>query len=96
MKTMPIVSQKTNQLTVKFDSLRKQTRSESTPSELYDDSESMGELPSEEESIFTANSFQEKYELKEKLGEGANGCVYKCMHKQSGKMYAVKKFQIEE
>jgi len=32
----------------------------------------------------------------EKLGEGGNGCVYKCQHKANRKFYAVKKFKVEE
>lgn len=38
--------------------------------------------------------FSEKYELMEKLGEGANACVYKCLHKTSGRTYAAKKLKI--
>lgn len=42
------------------------------------------------------NSFKEKYDLLEKLGEGGNACVYKCQYKKTGKLYAVKKFRLEE
>jgi serine/threonine protein kinase len=37
-----------------------------------------------------ANSFYEKYTLEDKIGEGANGFVYRCLFKPSGKHYAVK------
>lgn len=32
----------------------------------------------------------------EKLGEGANACVYKCLYKPNDRYYAAKKFRIEE
>ncbi len=41
-------------------------------------------------------SFSQKYQLMEKLGEGANACVYKCLHKRSGRTYAAKTLKIEE
>jgi len=34
--------------------------------------------------------------LFEKIGEGANGCVYRCQHKNNKKVYAVKKFKVSE
>jgi hypothetical protein len=42
------------------------------------------------------NSFLEKYDLLEKIGEGAHACVYKCRHKGSGRLLATKKFKFEE
>jgi cyclin-dependent kinase-like len=42
------------------------------------------------------NSFLEKYDLLQKIGEGANACVYKCKHKESGRLFATKKFKFEE
>lgn len=30
------------------------------------------------------------------MGEGANACVYKCVHKKTGRIYAAKKLKIEE
>jgi hypothetical protein len=42
----------------------------------------------------TTHSFGDKYELLEKLGEGANACVYKCLHRKSGRVYAAKKLKI--
>lgn len=51
---------------------------------------------SEEEEVQIENSFKEKYDLLEKLGEGGNACVYKCQYKKTGKLYAVKKFRLEE
>lgn len=50
---------------------------------------------SEDEDIFKDNSFLDKYELLEKIGEGGNGCVYKCQHKMNLKFYAAKKFCVE-
>ena len=35
-------------------------------------------------------SFEDKYKLVKKLGEGSNGVVHKCIHLSSGKVYAVK------
>lgn len=37
----------------------------------------------------------EKYDLDKKIGEGANGTVYRCLHKKSKKEYAVKVFSMD-
>jgi serine/threonine protein kinase len=50
----------------------------------------------EENDLFDENSFDEKYVLLEKMGEGANGCVYRCQHKGNSNIYAVKKFVFEK
>ena len=42
------------------------------------------------------SSFEDKYDFFEKLGEGANGCVYRCQHKMNKKIFAVKKFKVSE
>jgi serine/threonine protein kinase len=34
--------------------------------------------------------FEDSYELKEKIGEGAHATVYRCIQKSSGKVFAVK------
>ena len=36
------------------------------------------------------NLFFEKYDILEKIGEGANSTIYKCKSKRSNKIYAVK------
>ena len=43
----------------------------------------------------TLEAFLEKYELLEKIGQGANGVVYKCRHKKLDKIFAVKKMRTE-
>jgi len=50
-------------------------------------------LSSDESGNYTYNSFLDKYNLLGKLGEGGNASVHKCIHKTSGKIYAMKKFQ---
>ena len=50
----------------------------------------------EEEERNKVNSFDEKYCLLEKVGEGGNATVSTCEYKQSGKIYAVKKVRMDE
>ena len=40
--------------------------------------------------------FEEKYELHEKIGEGSNGVVHRCVKKKTGKIYAVKSFMFDD
>ena len=40
--------------------------------------------------------FKQKYELLEKVGEGSDGVVYKCVKKRTGQAYAVKCFKVED
>jgi serine/threonine protein kinase len=40
--------------------------------------------------------FEQRYEILEKIGEGANGFVNKCRKLRSGKIYAVKSLMMEE
>ena len=42
------------------------------------------------------DSFEDKYILKQKIGEGGNGFVYLCQHKTNQKTYAVKVFNFED
>jgi hypothetical protein len=96
MKTISILSKKTIEMKEKLagknedkqNLLEKLNSTEDTISNASDNPEGT--------SVGVINSFLEKYELLEKLGEGANACVYKCLHKQSGKIYAAKKLKIEE
>ena len=44
----------------------------------------------------SSNSFSDRYVLEEKIGEGCNGCVYRCVCIKNGRTYAVKKQHIEE
>ena len=39
---------------------------------------------------YIQGGFEDAYELKEKIGEGAHASVYKCIQKSSGKVFAVK------
>ena len=50
----------------------------------------------EEEERTMTNSFDEKYHLKDMIGEGANARVCLCEHIQNGKVYAVKMVKMEE
>lgn len=40
--------------------------------------------------------FDEKYEMKERIGEGANGFVNKCIKIKSGKLFAVKSSMMDD
>jgi len=40
--------------------------------------------------------FSDTFELLEKIGEGCNACVYRCIHKPTKRLYAVKKVKLEE
>lgn len=96
MRQISLLSKKTIELEIKFNGkteapqnlLEKLDSTEDTISNQSDNPE--GASPG------VINSFLEKYELMEKLGEGANACVYKCQHKKTGKIYAAKKLKIEE
>ena len=61
-----------------------------------DEADSIKSGVSDEDDLFNYNSFEEKYELLEKIGEGANGCVFKCQHKINRKIYAAKRFRVED
>lgn len=41
-------------------------------------------------------TFQDKYELLEKLGEGSSGVVYRCRRIKTDEIFAVKSFQFED
>ncbi len=43
----------------------------------------------------TLEAFHEKYLLLELIGQGANGVVYKCLHRKTNKIYAAKKGRCE-
>jgi serine/threonine protein kinase len=40
--------------------------------------------------------FETKYSLLEKLGEGSNGVVRRCKKKETGELFAVKSFTLED
>lgn len=40
--------------------------------------------------------FEEEFEIQELIGEGSFAKVYKCLEKESGKIFAVKELQIEK
>ena len=42
------------------------------------------------------NKFLDRYTLGEKLGEGCNGLVYRCVCQANHRVYAVKKMHVEE
>ena len=43
-----------------------------------------------------AELFAEKYQNIQKLGEGSDGVVYRCIKKKTGKQYAAKSFMFED
>ena len=47
------------------------------------------------DTIEPTDIFHSKYEILNKIGEGANGIVFKCIHKRTEKHYAVKKLSFE-
>ena len=42
------------------------------------------------------NKFEEKYEVLQKIGEGAHGVVSKCISKKTKKIFAVKTLRWED
>ena len=50
----------------------------------------------EEEERNKINSFEEKYRLLDKIGEGGNATVFTCEYKHSNKIYAVKRVRMDE
>ena len=54
------------------------------------------ESEKEKEGIHRMNTFKEKYEMLEKIGQGSNGVVRKCRHKKRDIVYAVKCMQMDE
>lgn len=48
------------------------------------------------ESLNNVETFQKKYRLLQKVGEGTDGVVYKCVKKRTGKVMAVKCFKVED
>lgn len=65
-------------------------------SDCSSEADSLQERTTEDPEIFNNNSFTEKYDIMEKIGEGGSGCVYRCRHKINNHIYAVKKFGIKE
>ena len=64
----------------------------------YEDYYEYGEEVTPQNGMVTPNEqmFASKYTKLEKIGEGSNGTVYKCLHLKKQKMYAVKIMHLDD
>lgn len=99
LKEIPVLKQRSEALDGKLSSIReKSTTQDSIKGIGTGDNFGFSSTSSEEvlSETFEENVFEEKYSLLEKIGEGCNGSIYKCIYKPNSKVYAVKKFKVEQ
>ena len=94
LRKIPLLSQKRSKIDHQLSLKKINTRTESDCSP--DEVDSLSGKISSDDDPFSYDSFLEKYILLEKMGEGGNGCVFKCQHKVNKKFYAAKKFRFEQ
>jgi hypothetical protein len=93
LKEMPIMKQIATQVEQKIEKNRTRRASMAIDKELsVSNVLSDSDLDSSEK---YPSLFLDKYELGDKIGEGAHGIVKKCFCKLTGKLYAVKTFGLD-
>lgn len=91
MKSIALLTQKSTRLENKLN-LQREGSSNGKGSSIQESQHNESEN-SEDLMDCGLNAFSRKYRLLEKLGEGANACVYRCQHLKTGRFYAAKKIK---
>lgn len=92
MKSIALLTQKSTRLENKL-SLQREESSNGGKGTSIQESQANESENSEDLMDCGLNAFSRKYRLLEKLGEGANACVYRCQHLKTGRIYAAKKIK---